>query len=246
VQVLDGRVAVETSDGRQQVKVAGTGPNAKVRELPSTFCVVAAEQDGERVVLRAQDGREVRVTPGQLAAPTLAIPPELDPDHQAHMEAELLGLATVPAYDADSPTLTEPLPDERLGTIVFDPAEGVAARDVTTPLGPVPVRFASAGRDRVPALLPITYWIVDYLPQLLATAVEFLWQWGATGQDTADGHKEFVANFGVRGVWFYHCGAFTIELSDDQTFFAESFLDGYWPAVHFLADGQPIFVTIEC
>ncbi|MCL2455764.1 MAG: hypothetical protein FWD18_10780 [Micrococcales bacterium] len=245
MQVLDGQVTVEMADGRQQVRVSGGG-SGSVRDLPDTFRVVSVEHDAGRVVLRADDGREVRVTPGQLATPGIMIPPELHPEHQAHLEGELFGLPTVPAPDADGSELTATLHDARLGAVVFDPVEGVSAYQVPTALGPVQVRFCSAGRERVEALLPITCWMLDYLPQLLAMAVEFLWQWGANGTDTRDDHEQFVDSFGVHRLSVYHCGAFSLELSDDQTVFAESFLDGYWPSIHFLPDGEPVFVTIEC
>lgn len=242
MRVLDGQVAVETVDGHQLVRVEGIGT---VRELPDAFRVVAVEQDDTLVVLRADDGREVRVTPGQLALHGTAIPPDLNPDHQAHLADELFGLATVPAHDADDARLTATLHDQRLGEIVFDPVDGVVAHDVPTDVGDIQVRFWAAGHDRVRTLLPLTHELLDQLPQVRDAAVEFLWQWGATGGDTAEGHERFLASFGVRGLSVYHSGAFAVELSDDQTVFAESFLDGYWPAVHFLPDGQPVHITTE-
>jgi len=245
VQVLDGRVAIETTDEGQRLTIAGAGTDTG-RELPSTFRVVAVEQDGDHVVLRADDGRTVRATPGQLASPGMPIPPGLDPDHQAHLDAELLNLPQVPAADADDPGLTAMLHDDRLGTILFDPVDGIATNSlVVTSHGSFQVRFWGVGHERVTQLLPQVHQILDRLPTVLAAAVEFLWQWGANGSDTADSHEQFLANFGVRGLSMYHCGAFSVELSDDQTVFAESFLDGYWPAVHFLPDGEPVFVTIE-
>lgn len=236
---------IETVDDHQYVKIAGLG-TATVRELPDAFRVVAVEQDGDLVVLCGDDGREVRATPGQLALPGTAIPPELNPDHQAHLAAELFGLGCVPAPDADDPHLTATLYDQRLGEITFDPVDGVAAYDVPTGVGEVQVRFWAAGHDRVKTLLPLTHELLGELPQVRDAAVEFLWQWGATGGDTADNHEQFLTNFGVQALSVYHSGAFSVELSDDQTVFAESFLDGYWPAVHFLPNGEPVFVTIEC
>ncbi|MCL2091051.1 MAG: hypothetical protein FWH11_07505 [Micrococcales bacterium] len=245
VQVLDGQVAVETVDDHQYVRIASTGTADTVRELPDAFRVVAVEQDGDLVVLLAEDGREVRATPGQLALPGTPIPSGLNPDHQAHLAAELFGLATVPALDADDPRLTATLRDHHLGEIVFDPVDGVVAYDVPTLVGDIQVRFWAAGHDRVRTLLPLTHELVDQLPQVRDAAVEFLWQWGATGGDTAEGHEQFRTNFGVQALSVYHSGAFAVELSDDQTVFAESFLDGYWPAVHFLPDGEPVFITTE-
>ena len=243
MHVLDGQVVIETVDEHQYVKIAGT---SAVRELPDAFRVETVEQDGDLVVLRADDGHEVRATPGQLALPGTAIPPELNPDHQAHLAAELFGLGSVPAMDADDPHLTATLRDHDLGEIVFDPVDGVAAYDVPTPVGDIEVRFWAAGHDRVKTLLPLTHELLGQLPQVRDAAVEFLWQWGATGGDTPEVHEQFLTNFGVRALSIYHSGAFSVELSDDQTVFAESFLDGYWPAVHFLPNGQPVFVTIEC
>ncbi|MDR3069361.1 MAG: hypothetical protein LBU50_07645 [Cellulomonas sp.] len=246
VQVLDGQVVIETVDEHQYVRIASTGTGSDtVRELPDAFRVVAVEQDGDLVVLRADDGSEVRATPGQLALPGTVIPAHLNPDHQADLAAELFGLATVPALDADDPQLTATLHDERLGEVVFDPVDGVGAHDVPTPVGDIQIRFWAAGHDRVRTLLPLTHELLDQLPQVRDAAVEFLWQWGATGGDTAEGHEQFRTNFGVQGLSVYHSGAFAVELSDDQTVFAESFLDGYWPAVHFLPNGEPVFITTE-
>jgi hypothetical protein len=198
------------------------------------------------VILRASDGRVVRATPGQLAVPTGAVPGDLDPDHQTHLEAQLLDVGTIVARDVDDPDLAVPLDDARLGQITFSPREGVQAHGVASPLGPISVVFHTMGHERVRAVLPAVHQVVDALPDWLRKAVEFLWQWGASPTDTATGHEDFVDNFGVRAVHVYHSGAFGIELSDDRTTFAESFLDGYWPAVHFLPDGAPVFVTIEC
>lgn len=246
VQVLDGQVVIETVDEHQYVRVASTGTGTdSLRELPDAFVVVAVEQDGDLVVLQAEDGREVRATPGQLALPGTVIPSHLNPDHQRDLTAELLGLATVPALDADGPHLTATLHDQLLGEIVFDPVAGVAAHDVPTPVGDIQIRFWAAGHDRVKTLLPLTHELLQQLPQVRDAAVEFLWQWGATGGDTTEGHEQFLTNFGVQGLSVYHSGAFAVELSDDQTVFAESFLDGYWPAVHFLPNGEPVFITTE-
>lgn len=246
VQVLDGQVVIETVDEHQYVRIAATGTGAdSLRELPDAFRVVAVEQDGDLVVLRADDGSEVRATPGQLALPGTAIPPHLNPDHQADLAAELFGLAAVPALDADDAHLTATLHDQRLGEITFDPVDGVVAHEVPTPVGEIQVRFWAAGHDRVKTLLPLTQELLGQLPQVRDAAVEFLWQWGATGGDTTEVQEEFRSNFGVRALSVYHSGAFAVELSDDQTVFAESFLDGYWPAVHFLPNGDPVFITTE-
>ncbi|MCL2424136.1 MAG: hypothetical protein FWD11_09655 [Micrococcales bacterium] len=245
MQVLDGQVGIETIDDRQHVRITSMGAHA-LRELPDTFRVIELEHRSGMVVLRAEDGAQVCATPGQLALPGMVIPAALNPDHQEHLEAELFGLSTVPAPDADDPVLTSSLHDDILGTIVFDPVDGVVAHDVPSRVGPVQIRFWACGHDRVATLLPFVHDLLDELPAALEAAVEFLWQWGATGGDTADSHKRFLNNFGIQSVSIYHSGAFSVELSDDQTVFAESFLAGYWPAVHFLIDGTPIFVTIEC
>jgi len=245
VRILDDRVAVDTTDEGQRLRVTGSGAGTE-RDLPSTFWIIALEQDYDDVVLHAADGRAVRATGDQLASRGLTIPPELDPDYEAHMDAELVELPLLPAADADDPALTAPLHDRYLGTITFDPVDGVAAYDVATPLGPVSVRFWGCGHERVTALLPLVHHILHHLPQVLGAAVELLWQWGANDADTPELHERFSASFGVRSVSVYHCGAFAVELSDDQAVFAESFLDGYWPAIHFLPNGQPVFVTIEC
>ncbi len=246
MQVLDGQVVIETVDDHQYVRIAnaGTGTDT-VRELPDAFQVVAVEQDGDLVVLCAADGREVRATPGQLALPGMVIPAHLNPDHQTDLAAELFGLGTVPALDADGPRLTATLHDEQLGEITFDPVDGVVAHDVPTSVGTIQVRFWAAGHDRVKTLLPLAHELLSQLAQVRDAAVEFLWQWGATGGDTAEGHEQFRTNFGVQALSVYHSGAFAVELSDDQTVFAESFLDGYWPAVHFLPNGEPVFITTE-
>ncbi|MCL2850108.1 MAG: hypothetical protein FWE61_08715 [Micrococcales bacterium] len=245
MQVLDGQVTIETIDEHQYVKIVGFGAST-LRELPDTFHVVTLEQSKGLVTLRADDGSQVCATPGQLALPGIVIPADLNPDHQDHLEAELFGLATVPALDADSPKLTTPVDDDVLGRIIFDPVDGVVADDVPTALGTISIRFWAAGHARVHTLLPLTHELVDQLPAVLDAAVEFLWKWGATGGDTSESHEHFVGNFGVHTLSVYHSGAFCVELSDDKTVFAESFLPGYRPAVHFLPDGTPVFVTIEC
>jgi len=245
VQVLDGQVGIETIDEHQYVRISVMGTHA-LRELPDAFRVVELEHQRGRVVLRSEDGAEVCATPGQLALPGTVIPPALNPDHQEHLESELFELPVLPALDADSPDLTAPLHDDILGTIVFDPVDGVIAQGVPTRIGSVEVRFWAAGHDRVAALLPMVHDLLDELSTALEAAVEFLWQWGATGGDTADSHGRFIDNFGVHALSIYHSGSFSVELSDTQTVFAESFLAGYWPAVHFLPDGTPVFVTIEC
>ncbi|MGV9316183.1 hypothetical protein ACWDR0_28960 [Streptomyces sp. NPDC003691] len=73
------------------------------------------------------------------------------------------------------------------------------------------------------------------------TAVEHLWEWGADPSDTDEDRAEFTTAMHPSDLVVSPDGGFALHYQDT----GGRMPDGYWPAVHFAADGTPVRVTVE-
>lgn len=107
---------------------------------------------------------------------------------------------------------------------------------------PISLSFDPHEPAVITTLLPHTGELLSTFARIRADATEFLWNWGAEGDESADERAGFFRDVVPTSLVVQGSGEFTVhfeEVSEDL------FLDGYWPAVHFSRERRPLSVTVE-
>lgn len=249
-------------DGRQRGTVGGPGQVAEVR-LPRTFTVTQVTHDDTQFVLTDARGRVARGTPDQFAWSPMILDAEVNPAYDEQFEAVLLDTHRIP-HDRDT-DLDGPRTDPSLSGPEI--AELLRAGDATVVDGETELwlHFENAWPEKIEELLPHARTLLAAIDTLGRTGAEFLWNQAEEDEDgeedepdladeDEDGdhdeeddedeygevasEEDFFELAKPTSLVVYVTGDFAIhyeELSD--TYF---YMDGYWPAVRFRADGTPV------
>jgi hypothetical protein len=93
----------------------------------------------------------------------------------------------------------------------------------------------------VVALLPRIRSVLGDFATVRERATEYLWQWGASGEETAQERARFLGE-AVPSILVVGPTAIEVHYED----LGEPYMmEGYWPAVHFDQDGIAVNVTVE-
>jgi len=207
-------------DGTHKATVAVVGSygggSVNLVPIPKAFRVQRIESDGERFVVAAADGRTVHGTPSQFAHWVKILDEEHNPDYETHLEEAFLATPSLPE---DSP---EP---EQLAT-------------------DIEVSFDSAGPETVTALLPHARTLAAALDRIAQAGAEFLWTWGAKGDESEAEKAEFFDQvMPPTDLVVYRSGDFELHYCNASG--GDHFMEGYWPAILFRADQTPVAVSVE-
>ncbi|WP_019632693.1 hypothetical protein [Actinomadura atramentaria] len=227
-------VQPDGDEQRATVAVLGRGGTVQALPVPRSFRVTAVERDGGEFVLTAADGRRVRGTPRQFASFTRIVEPALNPSYAEHLADPFLAAHTLPGGRGGHP----PVRDAVLGEVAFDPSTG--SYEATA--GELLIMFDNAGADRVEELLPHVRGLLAAMDEIGPAAVAHLWDWGATGDETAEEKAAFLAEVRPTSLVVYRSGDFELHFEKVPD---GAFLDGYWPVVLHRADGRPVDVFVD-
>ncbi|MFI6574170.1 hypothetical protein ACIBFB_00100 [Nocardiopsis sp. NPDC050513] len=237
--------------GTQTLRIAfvsETGPGSfDVRtRIPGSFPVRHVSDDGERFTLTSDDGRSVLGTPRQFRslAEVRILNREYNPSYERHAEEAFLATHLLPDGRSLPPRLRT---DAVLGEIRLHDALREYESTVRVGGGETRWAFDSAGPERVAALLPRVRALVASFDRVLHDGLEFLWTWGADGagpEEEAEERSRFLEETAPPSdVVVYRSGDFEVHFGGAGG--GRSFMDGYWPAVHFRSDTTPVGVSVQ-
>ncbi|WP_405810373.1 hypothetical protein OG524_13465 [Streptomyces sp. NBC_01520] len=223
------------------VGASGGGSVGKVR-LPRSFPVRRIGYDGGCFVLTAGDGREVRGTPGQFGVWPKIVTAEHNPAYEQHLEEAFLATHLLPDGPREPSAVGLPSPGAAWGEL---PADEIVRRQyVVVPAAgqELSVSFDCAGPEKVAELLPHTREVVADFGQVRRTGAEFLWDWGANGDESEEDRVGFLDAVAPTDLVVFRSGDFEVHFDDAS---GRYFPDGYWGAVQYRRDMTPESGTME-
>ncbi|KQX78823.1 hypothetical protein AB0K86_07845 [Streptomyces clavifer] len=223
------------------VGASGGGSVSKVR-LPRSFPVRRIGYGGGCFVLTAGDGREVRGTPAQFGAWPKILTAEHNPAYEQHLEEAFLATHLFPDGPRDPLAAELPPPGTAWGGLPAD--EIVRRRYVVVPAAgqDLSVSFDCAGPEKVAELLPHALEVVAEFGRIRRTGAEFLWDWGANGDESEEDRAGFLDAVAPTDLVVLRSGDFEVHFDDVS---GRYFPDGYWGAVQYRRDMTPASGTME-
>ncbi|MET8176006.1 hypothetical protein [Streptomyces clavifer] len=233
-------------DGTQRgalavVGASGGGGVSKVR-VPRSFPVRRVGYEGDCFVLTADDGREVGGTPGQFGAWPKIVTAGHNPAYEQHLEEAFLATHLLPDGPRGPSASDLPSPGASWGEL---PADEIVRRQyVVVPAAgqDLSVSFDCAGPEKVAELLPHAREVVAEFDQVRRTGAEFLWDWGANGDESEEDRAGFLEAVAPADLVVFRSGDFEVHFGDASGRF---FPDGYWGAVQYQRDMTPASGTME-
>jgi hypothetical protein len=238
-------VVKDIGDGRQEGALATVGApdsgHVAVVQVPRTFRVREITADRGEFVLTAADGRTVRGTPGMFTSYPMLVDPSVNPRYDEQLEdvyANLHRITDLFTTVADPRSTDRELSGPEVDEIVRDGEAVVRTGDGEQ----VWLKFQNAWPERVAELLPRAREVLAALERIAGDGAEFLWSKTRTGEETAEEKDEFLGLMTPSSLVMYITGDFEIHYEGVSGVY---YLDGYWPSVHFLADGTPVDHAME-
>lgn len=227
-----------TQNGTVAIVGSGGGGVVGVVDLPRSFQVREIAHDGDRFVLTSADGRTATGTPDQFDAHPRLVHEPVNPRYQEQLEEIFLSTHLLPT---DRETLAEPQTvTQDLNGPGIDEVVRTGQATVTVGDEEVWLNFDNAWPEKITSLLPHTRDLLARITDLGRAGADFLW---AQGSPDEDPETDFLELMEPTTLVMFLTGDFEIHYEGISD--SEYYMDGYWPAVHFLADGTPVDHAIE-
>lgn len=231
----------KAEDGTQAgtVAIVGSGGGVVgVVDLPRSFQVRTITHDDARFALTSADGRTATGTPDQFDAHPRLVAESVNPRYQEQLEEIFLNthlLRNRAVAGIDAPTTDQGLDGPELDEIIRLGEAMVTVADEELWL-----KFDNAWPEKVSELLPHTRDLLARLDHLGRAGAEFLWAEVSPGDEP---ESDFLEMMTPTSLVMFLTGDFEIHYEGISD--TEYYMDGYWPAVHFLANGTPVDHAIE-
>ncbi|MFJ8614381.1 hypothetical protein ACIRD4_00770 [Streptomyces clavifer] len=223
------------------VGASGGGGVSAVR-LPRSFPVRRVGYEGDCFVLTSIDGREVRGTPEQFSAWPRMITAEHNSSYERQLEEAFLATHLLPHGRRGTACAERPCTGREWSALRAD--EMVRRQSVIVAADglDLSVSFDCAGPEMTAELLPHAREVVADFGAVRRAGAEFLWGWGANGDESEEDRADFLAAVAPTDLVLFRSGDFEVHFGDAS---GQYFTDGYWGAVQYRRDMAPASGTME-